>query len=56
VLPVGRFAREMNDLDDTDSYLPAGAFNVIAPRAFPQNLWTINLIGIAGMLMGLFYS
>ncbi|WP_412481770.1 hypothetical protein [Pseudomonas asiatica] len=46
----------MNDLDDTDSYLPAGAFNVIAPRAFPQNLWTFNLIGIAGMLMGLFYS
>jgi len=46
----------MNDLDDADSYLPAGAFNVVALHAFPLNLWTFNLIGIAGMLMGLFYS
>lgn len=46
----------MNDLGDADSYLPAGAFTVSAPRTFPQNLWTFNLIGTAGMLMGLFYS
>jgi len=32
----------MNDLGDADSYLPAGAFNVIAPRAFPPELMDVQ--------------